>query len=95
MSGKTYEMIGDDGEQYGPFTIKQLQDTFSQGRANAQTQIKETGAEAWQPLGQLLGNQSIENSEEYKEAILTHNRRLDVGLAFHKRVNSSRPTWAS
>ncbi len=91
MSGKTYEMIGDDGEQYGPFTIKQLQDTFSQGRANAQRQIKETGAEAWQPLG----SQSIENLQEYKEAILTDSRRLDVGLAFHKRVNSSRPTWAS
>ena len=82
MSDKTYEMIGGDGEQYGPFTIQQLQDNLSDGRANVQTQIRETGTEAWQPLGQLLGSQSIKNFAEYREAILTGNRRLDVGLAF-------------
>ena len=82
MEDKQYEMIGSDGEQYGPFTIQQLQDNLSNGRANAQTQIRETGTEAWQPLGQLLGSQSIENFAEYREAILTGNRRLDVGLAF-------------
>jgi uncharacterized membrane protein len=82
MSDKTYEMIGGDGEQYGPFTIQQLQDNLSHGRANAHTQIRETGTEAWQPLGQLLGSQSIENFAEYSEAILAGNRRLDVGLAF-------------
>ena len=82
MSDKTYEMIGGDGEQYGPFTILQLQDNLSNGRANAQTQIRETGTEAWQPLGQLLGSQSIENFAEYRETILNGNRRLDVGLAF-------------
>ena len=82
MEDKQYEMIGSDGEQYGPFTIQQLQDNLSQDRANAQTQIRETGTEAWQPLGQVLGNQSIENFAEYREAILTGNRRLDVGLAF-------------
>ena len=75
-------MIGGDGEQYGPFTIQQLQDNLSHGRANAHTQIREKGTEAWQPLGQLLGSQSIENFAEYREAILTGNRRLDVGLAF-------------
>ena len=82
MEDKQYEMIGSDGEQYGPFTIQQLQDNLSHGRANAQTQIRETGTEAWQPLDQLLGSQSIENFAEYSEAILAGNRRLDVGLAF-------------
>ena len=82
MSDKTYEMIGADGKKYGPFTIQQLQDNLSHGRANAQSQIRETGTETWQPLGQVLGNQSIENFAEYREAILTGNRRLDVGLAF-------------
>jgi uncharacterized membrane protein len=82
MEDKQYEMIGGDGEQYGPFTIQQLQDNLSHGRANAQTQIRETGTEAWQPLDQLLGSQSIENFAEYSEAILAGNRRLDVGLAF-------------
>ena len=81
MSDKTYEMIGADGKKYGPFTIQQLQDNLSHGRANAQTQIRETGTEAWQPLGQLLGSQSIENFADYREAILAGNRRLDVGLA--------------
>ena len=81
MSDKTYEMIGGDGEQYGPFTIQQLQDNLSNGRANAQTQIREPGTEAWQPLGQLLGSQSIENFADYREAILAGNRRLDVRLA--------------
>ena len=75
-------MIGGDGEQYGPFTIQQLQDNLSYGRANTQTQIRETGTEAWEPLDQLLGSQSIENFAEYREAILAGNRRLDVGLAF-------------
>jgi uncharacterized membrane protein len=82
MSDKTYEMIGSDGEQYGPFTLQELQETLSQGRANTQTQIRETGTETWLPLGQLLGSQSIENFAEYREAILNGNRRLDVGLAF-------------
>ena len=82
MSDKTYEMIGGDGKKYGPFTIQQLQDNLSHGRANAQTQIRETGTEAWQPLGQLQGSQSIKNFAEYREAILAGNRRLDVGLAF-------------
>ena len=82
MSDKTYEMIGADGKKYGPFTIQQLQDNLSHGRANAQTQIRETGTEAWQPLGQLQGSQSIKNFAEYREAILAGNRRLDVGLAF-------------
>jgi len=43
MEDKQYEMIGGDGELYGPFTIQQLQDNLSHGRANAQTKIRETG----------------------------------------------------
>jgi hypothetical protein len=50
MSDKTYEMIGGDGGQYGPFTLQELQETLSQGRADTQTQIKETGSEGWRPL---------------------------------------------
>ena len=41
MEDKQYEMIGGDGELYGPFTIQQLQDNLSHGRANAQTKITE------------------------------------------------------
>ena len=93
MSDKTYEMIGGDGEQYGPFTIEQLQDNLSHSRANAQTQIRETGTEAWQPLGQVLGNQSIENFAEYREAILTGTGDWTSEWRFQKGVNSSRRTW--
>ena len=75
MEDKQYEMIGSDGEQYGPFTIQQLQDTLSQDRANAQTQIRETGTEAWQPLGQLL------NPGTPVAASLS-DQPLDVGMAF-------------
>ncbi len=53
---KTYEMIGSDGEEYGPFTIQELKETLSQGRANAQTKIRETGSEEWHPLGQIIGS---------------------------------------
>ena len=54
MSDKTYEMIGGDGEQYGPFTIQQLQDNLSDGRATPQTQIRETGTEACSHLVNFL-----------------------------------------
>ena len=78
MSDKTYEMIGGDGEQYGPFTIQQLQDNLSNGRANAQTQIRETGTEAWQPLGQLLGSQSID-CLLYTSDAADDSLRVDLG----------------
>ena len=86
MSDKTYEMIGSDGEQYGPFTLQELQETLSQGRANTQTQIRETGTETWLPLGQLLGSQSHRAGASPRaiqaKPFQVINRRLDVGLAF-------------
>ncbi len=82
MSDKTYEMIGDDGEQYGPFTIQQLQDTLSQGRANAQTQIRETGAGAWQLLGQVLNPGTPVAASPPLGAVVPSDQPLDVGMAF-------------
>jgi len=81
MSDKQYEMIGGDGEQYGPFTIQQLQDNFSQGRANAQTQIRETGSDGWLPLGQLLNlSEQGQASKPLGVAVLS-DQPLDVRLA--------------
>ena len=81
MSDKQYEMIGGDGEQYGPFTIQQLQDNFSQGRANAQTQIRETGSDGWLPLGQLLNlSEQGQASKPLGVAVLS-DQPLDVSLA--------------
>ena len=81
MSDKQYEMIGGDGEQYGPFTIQQLQDNFSQGRANAQTKIRETGSDGWMPLGQLLNlSEQGQASKPLGVAVLS-DQPLDVSLA--------------
>jgi len=81
MSDKTYEMIGGDGEQYGPFTIQQLQDNLSDGRANPQTQIRETGTETWQPLGQLLNPSEQGQAREPLGAAVLSDQPLDVSLA--------------
>ena len=81
MSDKTYEMIGSDGEQYGPFTIQQLQDNLSNGRANAQTQIRETGTETWLPLGQLLNPSEQGQVREPLGAAVPSDQPLDVSLA--------------
>jgi uncharacterized membrane protein len=81
MSDKTYEMIGSDGEQYGPFTLQELQETLSQGRANTQTQIRETGSEGWQPLGQLLNLSEQGQAREPLGAAVLSDQPLDVSLA--------------
>ena len=81
MSDKTYEMIGGDGEQYGPFTIQQVQDNLSDGRANPQTQIREIGTEAWQPLGQLLNASEQGQAREPLGAAVLSDQPLDVSLA--------------
>jgi len=81
MSDKTYEMIGSDGEQYGPFTLQELQETLSQGRANTQTQIRETGTETWLPLGQLLNPSEQGQVREPLGAAVPSDQPLDVSLA--------------
>ena len=81
MSDKQYEMIGGDGEQYGPFTIQQLQDNLSHGRANAQTQIRETGSEGWQPLGQLLNLSEQGQAHKPLGAAVLSDQPLDISLA--------------
>ena len=81
MSDKQYEMIGGDGEQYGPFTIQQLQDNFSQGRANAQTQIRETGSDGWMPLGQLLNLSEQKQASKPLGVAVLRDQPLDVRLA--------------
>ena len=81
MEDKQYEMIGGDGELYGPFTIQQLQDNLSHGRANAQTKIRETGTEAWQPLGQVLNDSEQGQVRQPFGAAVPSDQPLDVSLA--------------
>ena len=58
-----------------------MQDTLSQGRANAQTQIRETGTEAWQPLGQLLDASEQGQARQPLGAAVPSDQPLDVSLA--------------
>jgi hypothetical protein len=81
MSDKQYEMIGGDGEQYGPFTLQELQETLSQGRADTQTQIRETGSEGWQPLGQLLNLSEQGQAHKPLGAAVLSDQPLDISLA--------------
>ncbi len=81
MSNKTYERIGGDGEQYGPFTLEELQETLSQGRADTQTQIRETGSEEWQPLGQLLNLSEQGHAHKPLGAAVLSDQQLDISLA--------------
>lgn len=74
-------MIGSDGEQYGPFTLQELQETLSQGRADTQTQIRETGTEAWQPLGQLLNPSEQGQIRQPLGAAVPSDQPLDVSIA--------------
>jgi hypothetical protein len=48
-----YRIIGGDGQEYGPVSGEQIREWISQGRLNAQTQIKADGAAEWQTLGAL------------------------------------------
>ena len=74
---KTYEMIGSDGEQYGPFTTQELKETLSQGRANEQTQIRETGSEQWIPLGQII----FSDTDQLLGAAIPSEQPLDMNKA--------------
>jgi len=48
-----YRIIGGDGREYGPVSAAQVEQWIAQNRANARTQIKAEGAEAWSSLGEL------------------------------------------
>ena len=45
-----YKIIGGDGNEYGPVTAEQLRQWMTEGRVNAQTQVKPEGAAEWQSL---------------------------------------------
>ena len=78
---KTYEMIGSDGEQYGPFTIQELEETLSQGRANKQTQIRETGSKEWLPLGKIITSDASESTDQQFGPATPSDKPLDMNKA--------------
>ena len=78
-----YEMIGSDGNQYGPFTRSELQENVEQGRANAGTKVREVGEESWQLLGKVLNLTtpvSVMQSGS-SEAAVPSDEPLDIGAA--------------
>jgi len=48
-----YKIIGGDGREYGPVTKEQLRQWVTEGRANAQSQVRAEGTSDWQPLGSV------------------------------------------
>jgi hypothetical protein len=50
---RMYRIIGGDGREYGPVSAAQVEQWIAQNRANARTQIKAEGTEAWSSLGEL------------------------------------------
>ena len=45
-----YRIIGCDGQQYGPVTIEQVRQWFSERRVHGQTLAQSEGATDWKPL---------------------------------------------
>lgn len=48
-----YQMIGGDGNEYGPLSIEQLREYIAAGRANAQTKVKQEGETDWKTLADV------------------------------------------
>lgn len=48
-----YKLIGADNKVYGPVTVEQLRQWITEGRANAQTQVRPDDAADWKSLGTL------------------------------------------
>ena len=45
-----YNIIGGDGQEYGPVDETQLQHWLEEGRANGDTQVREEGSTDWKPF---------------------------------------------
>lgn len=81
MTNGAYEVTGDDGENYGPFNVADLQDLLDQGRLNFESPIREFGAEGeWSRVGEIL-NVNVAGPAFSAAEILDSDHRLSVGNA--------------
>ena len=48
-----FNIIGADGQKYGPVSAEQLRQWIAEGRVNAQTRAQAEGSAEWKPLGQF------------------------------------------
>jgi len=69
---KQFEMVGVDGQQYGPLSESELRAYVAERRANADTQIREVGADSWQSLGNVLGLNSLR--------VVSHSQQLEAAV---------------
>jgi hypothetical protein len=49
-----YQLIGDDGKEYGPVSLEDLKQWVAQGRVNSQTRVRPEGGTEWQAASQVL-----------------------------------------
>lgn len=89
MSQKQYDVIGGDGEQYGPYTMDLLEDLVTQGRIDQQSRIREVGTDGdWIPFQNLQSSAikvqdiMVPDFQIYKEAIIADHSRLQIVKAF-------------
>jgi len=82
MSDIQYEMVGDDGKTYGPFSLQDLSEHLEQGRANQETQIREIESEDWKPLGQVLNLGPARADAPPLCTAVVSDQPLNIGLAF-------------
>ena len=78
---KQYFIIGGNGKEYGPVSKSEVFEWIKEGRANGDTQIKETEAEEWS---------LIRNLEQFNFSTLPSNNPEDIpatGRALQKLRN--------
>ena len=66
---KQYFIIGGNGKEYGPVSKSEVFEWIKEGRANGDTQIKETEAEEWS---------LIRNLEQFNFSTLPSNNPEDI-----------------
>ncbi len=82
MSERTYNMIGGDGKEYGPFRLEDLQEYLDQGRANAQSMVRPTDSDGeWNTLGSILSIHRRAEQPSYENAISTSDLKLSIRAA--------------
>ena len=89
MDVKHYFIIGDDGTEYGPYSVHELREFVGQGRLNQESQIKEDDMLGeWQPLGDIVPDATPEDFEDLKKTLSDSSHRLQTGTAFGEAWDS-------
>ena len=61
QQGRTqYEIVGVDGEIYGPYSLEDLQQYLNEQRVKSDTQVKVSGTDDWMELNRLISPPAAE-----------------------------------